>query len=186
MLATDASLGALAGALGVQDAPGMGAAGGSLVALSAVGAWFTSGPALCAAVAGLEDRRPGRRHRDRRRPPRLRTPRRTSGGEVISLAERTLRPCVAVARAWRSRLASCGPSAWRSPTRWAAAPNWGAMNSRPGPPGWPTVGRGDRWLRRRMRCLLRREARLFEAALLRPTLPGPRSSRARRNTHMAR
>lgn len=99
MLATDASLGALAGALGVQDAPGMGAAGGSLVALNAVGAWLTSGPALCAAVAGLEKTAAladvivtGGDHFDfvRRGGPVV--------GEVISLAERTLRPCVAVAR----------------------------------------------------------------------------------------
>jgi len=69
------------------------------VALSAVGAWLTSGPALCAAVAGLEKTAAladvivtGGDHLDfvRRGGPVV--------GEVISLAERTLRPCVAVAR----------------------------------------------------------------------------------------
>ncbi len=99
MLATDASLGALAGALGVQDGPGMGAAGGALVALTALGAWFTSGPALCAQVAHLEQTAAaadvvvtGADHLDfvRRGGPVV--------GEVISLAERTLRPCVVVAR----------------------------------------------------------------------------------------
>lgn len=54
MLATDAALGTLAGALGVPDAPGLGAAGGTALALAALGAWTTTGPALCAHVAGLE------------------------------------------------------------------------------------------------------------------------------------
>ena len=54
MLATDAALGSLAAALGVPDAPGLGAAGGAVLALGALGAWTTSGPSLCAEVAGLE------------------------------------------------------------------------------------------------------------------------------------
>lgn len=99
MLGTDASLGALAGLAGVQDAPGMGAAGGALVALTALGAWFTAGPALCAQVAQLERTASvadvivtGTDTLDfvRRGGPVV--------GEATAVAERTLRPCVVVAR----------------------------------------------------------------------------------------
>lgn len=99
MLATDASLGALAGLLGVPDGPGMGAAGGAVVALSALTAWLTTGPALCAQLASLEATAgaadvivTGTDQLDfvRRGGPVV--------GEVIALAERTLRPCVVVAR----------------------------------------------------------------------------------------
>lgn len=100
MLATDAALGRLAHALGVPDGPGLGAAGGAVLALTALGAWTTSGPALCALIAGLE------------RTASLadvvvtgadRLDFAVRGGPVVaeatSVAERTLRPCVAVARA---------------------------------------------------------------------------------------
>lgn len=99
MLTTDASLGALAGLLGVPDAPGVGAAGGAAAALSALGAWQTTGPALCAQVARLEATAAaadvvvtGTDQLDfvRRGGPVV--------GEVIAVAERTLRPCVVVAR----------------------------------------------------------------------------------------
>lgn len=99
MLATDASLGRLAGALGVPDGPGIGAAGGTCLALVALGAWTTAGPALCAQAAQLERTasvadvlvtgcdRVDFAHR---------------GGpvvaEVSALAERVMRPCVVVAR----------------------------------------------------------------------------------------
>lgn len=99
MLATDASLGALAGLLCVPDGPGMGAAGGAVVALSALSAWQTTGPALCAQFASLETTAlaadvivTGTDGLDfvRRGGPVV--------GEVIAVAERTLRPCVVVAR----------------------------------------------------------------------------------------
>ncbi len=99
LIATDAALGRLAAALGVPDAPGVGAAGGAALAVIALGGWITTGPALCAQAAGLE---------------------RTASsadvlvtgcdaldfvarggdvvGEVASIAGRVLRPCVAVAR----------------------------------------------------------------------------------------
>lgn len=99
MLSTDAALGALAGALGVPDAPGIGAAGGAVLALVALGAWTTTGPALCAQVAGLE------------RTASLADVLVTGadqvdfverGGhvvaEVAALGERTMRPVVVVAR----------------------------------------------------------------------------------------
>ena len=54
MLATDKALGGLAGALGVPDAPGVGAAGGAALAIVALGGWLTSGPAVVAEAAGLE------------------------------------------------------------------------------------------------------------------------------------
>lgn len=99
MLATDAALGALAGALGVTDAPGLGAAGGAALALVALGGWITSGPALCAQVAGLERTASqadvlvtGADHVDFA----------TRGGDVVpevaAIAERALRPCIVVAR----------------------------------------------------------------------------------------
>ncbi|WP_300079674.1 glycerate kinase [Propioniciclava sp.] len=53
MLATDAALGRLAAVLGQADAPGLGAAGGMPLALVALGAEITTGPALCARAAGL-------------------------------------------------------------------------------------------------------------------------------------
>lgn len=99
MLATDASLGSLAGLLGVPDGPGMGAAGGAVVALTALGAWLTTGPALCAETAQFERTAAaadvlvtGADQLDfvRRGGPVV--------GEVIAAAERTLRPCVVVAR----------------------------------------------------------------------------------------
>ena len=99
MLATDAALGSLEAALGVPDAPGLGAAGGTVLALGALGAWTTSGPSLCASVAGLERTASAAdvlvtgadvvdfAHR---------------GGDVITevaaLGERTLRPVVVAAR----------------------------------------------------------------------------------------
>lgn len=99
MLSTDAALGSLAGALGVPDAPGLGAAGGAVLALTALGGWATSGPSLCAEVAGLERTASvadvlvtGADHVDFA----------TRGGavvpEVAVLGERTLRPVVVVAR----------------------------------------------------------------------------------------
>ncbi len=99
MLATDAALGSLATALGVPDAPGLGAAGGAVLALTALGAWVTSGPALCAGVAGLERTASaadvlvtGADHVDFA----------SRGGhvvpEVAALGERTMRPVVVVAR----------------------------------------------------------------------------------------
>lgn len=99
MLRTDAALGALAGLLGVPDGPGMGAAGGVAAALNALGAWPTTGPALCAQVACLERTAAaadvvvtGADQLDfvRRGGPVV--------GESIAVAERTLRPCVVVAR----------------------------------------------------------------------------------------
>lgn len=99
MLATDAVLGALAGALGVPDAPGVGAAGGAALALIALGGWTTSGPALCAQVAGLERTAgfadvvvTGADHVDFAH----------RGGHVVpqvaAVAEQVMRPCVVVAR----------------------------------------------------------------------------------------
>ncbi len=99
MLATDAALGSLAGALGVPDAPGLGAAGGAVLALTALGAWVTSGPSLCAGVAGLERTASvadvlvtGADHVDLA----------SRGGhvvpEVAAIGERTMRPVVVVAR----------------------------------------------------------------------------------------
>lgn len=99
MLSTDACLGALAAALGVPDAPGLGAAGGAVLALTALGAWVTTGPALCAEVAGLERTASladvlvtGADHIDFA----------TRGGhvvrEVAAIGERTMRPVVVVAR----------------------------------------------------------------------------------------
>lgn len=99
MLSTDAALGTLAGALGVPDAPGLGAAGGAVLALTALGAWVTSGPSLCAQVAGLERTASladvlvtGADHVDFA----------TRGGhvvpEVAALGERAMRPVVVVAR----------------------------------------------------------------------------------------
>lgn len=99
MLATDAHLGALASALGQADAPGLGAAGGCVLALAALGGWATSGPALCAQVASLERTAAqadvvvtGADTLDFA----------TRGGEVVdevsAVAGRVLRPCVAVAR----------------------------------------------------------------------------------------
>lgn len=99
MLATDAHLGALAAALGVADAPGLGAAGGAVLALNALGAWPTSGPALCAHVASLE--------RTAAQADVIVTGAdtldfATRGGEVVGevavIGGRVLRPCVAVAR----------------------------------------------------------------------------------------
>ena len=54
MLATDASLGRLAGLVGVPDGPGIGAAGGAALAVVALGGWLTAGPALVSQAAGLE------------------------------------------------------------------------------------------------------------------------------------
>lgn len=99
MLATDAALGSLATALGVPDAPGLGAAGGAVLALTALGAWVTTGPALCAGVAGLERTASvadvlvtGADHVDFA----------TRGGPVVSeaaaIGERTMRPVVVVGR----------------------------------------------------------------------------------------
>ncbi len=99
MLSTDAALGALAGALGVPDAPGLGAAGGAVLTLAALGGWATSGPSLCAEVAQLERTASvadvlvtGADHVDFA----------TRGGhvvpEVAALGERTMRPVVVVAR----------------------------------------------------------------------------------------
>ncbi|MDO5533604.1 MAG: glycerate kinase [Propionibacteriaceae bacterium] len=99
MLSTDAALGALAGALGVPDAPGLGAAGGAALALVALGGWVTSGPALCAQVADLERTASladvvvtGADHVDFA----------TRGGAVVpklaALGERVLRPVIVVAR----------------------------------------------------------------------------------------
>ncbi len=99
MLATDAALGRLASALGLPDAPGMGAAGGVALALAALGAWATGGPALCAQLAGLERTASladvlvtGADQVDFA----------TRGGHVVpemaSLGERTMRPTVLVAR----------------------------------------------------------------------------------------
>lgn len=99
MLATDAALGNLAGHLGVPDAPGVGAAGGAALAVVALGGWVTSGPALCAQVARLERTASvadvlvtGADEVDFA----------TRGGHVVSevaaIAERTMRPCVVVAR----------------------------------------------------------------------------------------
>ncbi len=99
MLATDAALGRLAAALGLPDAPGLGAGGGAALALAALGAWPTGGPALCAQVAGLERTAQradvlvtGADHLDFA----------SRGGhvvrEVAAIAERTLKPCVALAR----------------------------------------------------------------------------------------
>lgn len=99
MLATDAALGALAGALGVPDAPGVGAAGGAALALTALGGWTTSGPALCAQTAGLERTAgladvlvTGADHVDFAH----------RGGHVVphvaAIAEQVMRPCIVVAR----------------------------------------------------------------------------------------
>lgn len=99
LLATDASLGLLAGALGVPDAPGLGAAGGAALALVALGASLTTGPSLCSAVAGLERTASvadvlvtGADHVDFA----------TRGGhvvpEVAAIGERVMRPVVVVAR----------------------------------------------------------------------------------------
>ena len=99
MLATDAALGTLAGALGQPDAPGLGAAGGAVLALTALGATVTSGPSLCSAVAGLERTASladvlvtGADHVDFA----------SRGGDVVpevaALGERTMRPVVVVAR----------------------------------------------------------------------------------------
>lgn len=99
MLATDAALGRLAGALGIPDAPGMGAAGGAVLAVVALGGSVTSGPALCAAAAGLERTASvadvlvtGTDHLDFA----------SRGGhvvrEVAAIGERAMRPVVVVAR----------------------------------------------------------------------------------------
>lgn len=99
MLATDAALGGLAAALGIPDAPGMGAAGGAVLALTALGAWATGGPALCAQLAGLERTAAladvlvtGADQVDFA----------TRGGHVVpemaALGERAMRPTVVVAR----------------------------------------------------------------------------------------
>lgn len=99
MLGVDAALGRLAAALGVPDAPGLGAAGGTPLALSALGGWLTTGPALCAQVAGME--------RTASAADLVVTGADTldfagRGGpvvrEVAALAERVQRPCVAVGR----------------------------------------------------------------------------------------
>ncbi|WP_342372036.1 glycerate kinase [Propioniciclava soli] len=99
MLATDAALGALASALGQADAPGLGAAGGCVLALAALGAEVTSGPALCAQVAGLE-RTAGLADVLVTGADTLDFA--TRGGDVVAevaaTAGRVLRPCVAVAR----------------------------------------------------------------------------------------
>lgn len=99
LLARDASIGRLAAALGVADAPGLGAGGGVPLALAPFGGWVTSGPSLCAGVAGLDA-----------------TASRADvvltacdalgfvdrGGDVVAeacaVAERAMRPCVVVAR----------------------------------------------------------------------------------------
>ncbi|MBK8463438.1 MAG: glycerate kinase [Nigerium sp.] len=99
MLATDAALGGLASALGIPDAPGMGAAGGAALALTALGAWTTGGPALCAQLAGLERTASmadvvvtGADQLDFA----------TRGGHVVpemaAIGERTMRPTIVVAR----------------------------------------------------------------------------------------
>lgn len=99
MLAVDDALASLARAVGVADRPGLGAAGGAALAILALGGTITTGVGHCADVAGIE---------------------RTAvqadvivtgadaigfadrGGPVVAhvaaLAERSLRPCVAVAR----------------------------------------------------------------------------------------
>lgn len=99
MLTTDATLGRLAGLLGVPDAPGVGAAGGAALAVAALGGWLTTGPALVSQAAALE------------RTASLADVVVTGcdvldavdrGGpvvaEVAAVAERAQRPCVVVAR----------------------------------------------------------------------------------------
>ncbi|MFV0451844.1 MAG: glycerate kinase [Propioniciclava sp.] len=99
LLPADAALGALAGALGMMDTPGVGAGGGVALALKALGAAVTSGPALCASVAGL-DRTAARADVLVTGTDSLDFAER--GGpvvtEIAAAAERALRPCVAVAR----------------------------------------------------------------------------------------
>ncbi|MFV0406803.1 MAG: glycerate kinase [Propioniciclava sp.] len=99
LLPADSALGALAGALGMIDGPGLGAGGGTALALRALGAVVTSGPALCAHVAGLDRTAAvadvlvtgtdALDFADR-------------GGPVVTemagLAERVLTPCIALAR----------------------------------------------------------------------------------------
>jgi len=100
LLEVDDALGRLARAFGVPDAPGAGAAGGAAVAVLALGGTVTTGPALCAATAGLERTlaqadvvvtgADALGFADR-------------GGpvvrEVSTRSEEALRPCIAVARA---------------------------------------------------------------------------------------
>ncbi|MFT3877227.1 MAG: glycerate kinase [Propioniciclava sp.] len=99
MLAADAALGSLASALGIPDAPGLGAAGGAVLALTALGAWTTGGPALCAQIAHLERTAAladvvitGADQVDFA----------TRGGHVVpemaAIAQRSMRPAVVVAR----------------------------------------------------------------------------------------
>ena len=99
MLATDAALGSLASALGLPDAPGLGAAGGAALALTALGAWMTSGPGLCAGVASLEATAG---HADVIVTGADSLDFATRGGDVVkevaAMAARVMRPCVAVAR----------------------------------------------------------------------------------------
>lgn len=99
MLATDAALGRLASALGVPDAPGLGAAGGAVLTLTALDAWTTGGPALCAQIAGL-DRTAS--VADVVITGADRVDFATRGGHVVpemaAIAERSMRPAVVVAR----------------------------------------------------------------------------------------
>lgn len=99
LLEVDDALAGLARAVGVADAPGVGAAGGAPLAVLALGGTLTTGPALCAATAGL-DRTLG--HADvvvtgadalgfaDRGGPVVR--------ELAARAEAALRPCIALAR----------------------------------------------------------------------------------------
>lgn len=99
MLATDAALGSLAASLELPDAPGLGAAGGAVLALTALGAWTTSGPGLCAGVASLEATA-GRADVIVTGADSLDFA--TRGGDVVkeaaAMAARVMRPCVAIAR----------------------------------------------------------------------------------------
>lgn len=99
MLATDAALGSLASALRLPDAPGLGAAGGAALALTALGAWMTSGPGLCAGVASLEATA-GRADVIVTGADSLDFA--TRGGDIVkeaaAMAARVMRPCVAIAR----------------------------------------------------------------------------------------
>lgn len=99
LLAADDGLARLARALGIEDAPGAGACGGAGLAILALGGVLTTGVGLCAEAAGLEA--------TASRADIVVTGADTIGfadrggpvvREVAALAERALRPCVAVAR----------------------------------------------------------------------------------------
>ncbi|WP_040161820.1 glycerate kinase [Nigerium massiliense] len=99
MLAVDTALSGLAARLGVTDRPGLGAAGGAGLAVLGLGGELTTGVDLCLDVAGAS--------RSAAQADLVVTGADTIGfvdrggpvvAELSGLAERALRPCIAVAR----------------------------------------------------------------------------------------